>query len=432
MAVTTSFNEAWIAYSEVASLIPAGTSIFIPWQYLHRLVRLVVGARPRIRAHFECLLEILARIHETGGTVESWEWNVLLDAAGKGLRKTTVSQFKDVLLVYDDLLCRRPPGASLRATIRPPSSETTETVDGRPKPKPDQVTMATLLHLASRTRDNRVFGHAISMLHASGIRPNRDIYLTLMERHSSLGNLQALRAVIIEMKRRNIELGLEGLTLYMWALARLENLDLAQKIYTALRGNTMSRWTEEVKKSRKYLASINLDVPTNLLPDEVTYTAMIQAYAYHGDFHKCVRTFVEMVKALTPPSNGETPTTIAVEVVLPAYRAMFLGFYHHSQTDLPTNSPLVRYSQSMVRSSQGWTLSACQTVFDDWLRLPHKTKPNLNTLYWILKSFDTLTGGDSEYLRGVVERLETRFDAEWGGRLAGWINQKVDDEPPRP
>lgn len=358
-----------------------------------------------------------------------WEWNILIDAAGKGLRKTTEGQFKDALTVYDDFLNNRSPGASLRVDAKSPSKTSKDSDHPR---KPNERTLATVLHLASRTHDDQAFAHAVSLLQASGVRPDRVIYLTLMERHSRTGNLSGIRAVISEMQRRNMELGLEGWTLYMWALARSDRMDQAESIFAALRGNAMAQVTDEVNAARAYLENMDLNVPTDILPDEVTYTAMVQAYAYHGQFKKALQTFVEMVRALqSSPQGDKEVSMVHVDALLPVYRAIFLGFSRHSQIDVPSISPLVRDSRSIIRGAQGWSLSACERILDDWLHLPHKTRPNAHTIYWALKSFDVLSGGDPVFLKSVVERLEQRFELKWGGRLSRFIEERVNDRLPR-
>ncbi|KAI0091909.1 hypothetical protein BDY19DRAFT_884705 [Irpex rosettiformis] len=426
LAVSSSLKDAWASYLALASIDPhKKRRDFIPWQYLHRIVRVIASTRPRVRVHFECLLQVLSRIHETGGEVQTWEWNLLIDAAGKGLRKTTKEQFKDVLSVYDDFLRHRPPGESLRLGTRTRRNVFQSSEDLR---KPNEVMLATVLHLASRTSDERAYARGLSLLHASGLRINRPTYLTLMERHSHKGNLPGVRAVMAEMQRRDVKLGVEGWTLYMWTLVRLDRIDQAQRVFTVLRGNQVPQWTNEVRVARAHLEDMDVDIPTDVVPDEVTYIAMIQAYAYYGHFTKAMKTFLEMVRTFHHPSdNTEDNSAIPVESLLPMYRAMFLGFNRHSQLDLPNLSSLVRHSRAIIRGAEGWSLSACQKLFDDWLRLPHKTKPNAHTCYWILRAFDTLSGGNPEFLRDVVERLEARFGLKWRGRLSVFIQSKVNN-----
>ena len=158
---------------------------------------------------------------------------------------------------------------------------------------------------------------------------------------------------------------------------------------------------------------------------------MVQAYAYRGHFRKAIETFHEMVKTFHSSSNDpKQGSAISVDALLPVYRAMFLGYSRHSQLDAPNLSPLVRDSRFFLNSAEGWSLSACQQLLNDWLRLPHKAKPNPHTLYWILKSLDILSGGDPKFLKSAIERLERRFGVQWGGRLSTFV-RKVNDRLPR-
>ena len=247
LATTNSFKQAWSSYLALTASHPHEKDGFIPWQHLHRIVRLIASTHPRVRAHFECLLQVLSRIHETGGKVPMWAWNILIDAAGKGLRKTTKDQFQDVLMVYNDFLHRRSPGASLRSGTKSQAGA----VEGPERlNKANEITMSTILHLASRTNNDRDFDRAVSLLNSSGVQLDRITYLTVMERHTRRHNLQGVRMVMSEMRRHSMEPGVEGWTLYMWALARLDQLEQAEKIFTALRCNGLPQLADEAETAR--------------------------------------------------------------------------------------------------------------------------------------------------------------------------------------
>ena len=49
--------------------------------------RLISRVHPRTRLNFIRLLSILSTIRRIGGQLQLWEWNTLIDFAGKGFRK---------------------------------------------------------------------------------------------------------------------------------------------------------------------------------------------------------------------------------------------------------------------------------------------------------------------------------------------------------
>jgi len=428
-------DDAWQSYQEMISLahVLSDPDAAIPLEYLHRLVRLFATERPKTRTHFDRLLEVMGRIHDIGGVVQTWEWNTLIDSAGKGWRKTTSRQFKDVEGTFDDLIWQRAPGTSLWRG-RPPVEAADQDEEQHAKGKASTITLSTLLNLASRTKNRKVMRRATNLLHSSNVPHSREIYLTLLAHHTRCRDFAAIKSTASHMKRLGIELGLDGLNSYMSAMIRVGRLDVAEHILIALKGNRSSKLAMEAKASRTFLATdMALSVPNNILPDYFTYTTMIQAHAYVGNFRKCLMVFRDMVEALAPPSvSKRRPATVPEELILPAYRAIFLGFYYHS---LPPSSchdsPIVKQGLSLLRRGRSpeqmaeWSLAALNTVFNDYLQLPHKAKPHVNVHFWILNAFETLAGEDRTVLQDAIARLEERFGEEWEGRLARWKEKRL-------
>ncbi|KAK7695452.1 hypothetical protein QCA50_000088 [Cerrena zonata] len=95
IATTVSVDAALQAYSQLSTLPADRKGYTIPAAHLHRLARLIAHSRRRTRNLFIHLLSVLGTLHKTGGRVQLWEWNALIDFAGKGWRKSRQGRLPD-------------------------------------------------------------------------------------------------------------------------------------------------------------------------------------------------------------------------------------------------------------------------------------------------------------------------------------------------
>ncbi|OBZ76535.1 hypothetical protein A0H81_04026 [Grifola frondosa] len=274
IATTNSSAEAWDAYEMLLSLPRdgAGAGLPIPFRYMHRLAHLLVATKPRTRALFLRLLSVLSHLHQWGGRVRLWQWNALIDCAGKGWRKTRVEDFKSALDVYHDMISRSAPGSAFS------ENEFAQSSDGQSAvgefAEPDIFTYTTLVNIAGRTLNQATLRHATTMLNASGLSPNRITHLSLIRYFTRARQLSGVRATLSKMKEQGFEIGLDGFNACIWAYGRNGRLEVASTIYRVLRHNLLPETNtgeDDINAAIEYLyASEDITIPETLTPNAVT------------------------------------------------------------------------------------------------------------------------------------------------------------------
>jgi pentatricopeptide repeat protein len=422
MLTSETISEAWGAYQEllVRQSQNPSKAITIPYRHLHRLARLLASTKPRTRTIFLQFSSVLTTLQRTGGRVQLWEWNTLIDSAGKQWRKTSLADYKASLNIYNNKGIL--PLESHRSSGETPDAELHSLAVHQ---APDIWTYTTLLSVASRSRSPLAIRHASSLLRSSGLSPNRFTHLCLLRYFTHRNELSGVRSTLHEMKEQGLEVGLDGINACMWAYARNGHIDVALTIYRVLRNNVepeLDFGEDDVDAAALYLRDVEgLNVPSGLEPDEITYTAMIQALAYHGDLIKALNVFVDM---LSSPKRGKrvpvdqaTGEPLRYKPSMAAFRGIFLGFVRHAR------KPNERMKESFITASlrpssqAAWNLENLQMIFTAFLELPEDAKPSERLVYWIIVAFGRTSGNDLGKLREVWVQLEDKYGGGWGGRL---------------
>ncbi|KAL6309574.1 hypothetical protein BKA93DRAFT_697993, partial [Sparassis latifolia] len=420
MATTAAAEEAWDAYQALMALPRRDNLLPIPYAHLHRLTRLLASTRPRTRALLLRLLSVLSTLHVTGGCVRVWQWNALIDCAGKGWRKTRLEDFKAALDVYEDMISGRRPGAAFSRSEAALAMEREVFDDAhREEVRPDIITFTTLMNIAGRTLQENALRRASSMLEASGLAPNRITHLALIRYYTRKNQLSGVRTTLSRMRDEGFELGIDGLNACIWAYARNGRLDVSSAVYRILLHRVAPEddlGQDDIDTAVKYLYTTEaLSIPEGILPDATTYYTLIQCYSYHGDLVRSLQVFMDMVSLSTRSSLTDgTEETDLSSPTLPAFRAIFLGFARHG-TPSP-NTKGAELLSSRLKSSM-WTSDNLHALFQSFLKLPHNVQPSERTIFWVLMAFATTSGHDARKLRKVWEQLEERFGGGWGGRL---------------
>ncbi|KAH7914380.1 hypothetical protein BJ138DRAFT_1079491 [Hygrophoropsis aurantiaca] len=427
LATTNSLADAWSAYSALLSMRPPedhpANSPAIPYSHLHRLARLLASSKPRTRTLFLQLSSVLTTLQKSGGRTQLWEWNALVDCAGRSWRSTSLEDFKAALDVFSSITMSR--------SIHSNDSDdiTEDHLASPPILTPDIVTYTTLLYIAGRSSHPAAIRHATSLLRSSGIPPNRLTHLALLGYFTRTNQLSGVRATLLKMKEQDLRVGLDGINACLWAYARNGHMDIAATIYRVLRNNVTPEigiGEHDVDAAIIYLSHVEgIAVARDMIPDEITYTTMIQSLAYHGDLIRSLQVFVDMLSTPNMESfpladdNGEHQR---YQPTLAAFRGLFLGFVRHGHEPSKESKTSVllsdRLSQSFDSSPESpWHLDNLHILFQTFMDMPGEVKPSERLIYWILVAFGRTSGNDAGKLRKIWSQLEHKFGGGWGGRL---------------
>ncbi|KAG6879500.1 hypothetical protein C0992_001996 [Termitomyces sp. T32_za158] len=401
---TTSADEAWSAYTTLNEC-----NVPVRLAALHRIVRLVARNRPRASTEYTRLLEIVKRIRSAGGKVYLHEWNTVMDAAGRGWRKTTVRHYEMALSFFRDMTKGRAPGTTLALDVGSSIVEDevlTESVE------PDIYTYTTLLGIAARTQDQRCLRHAKSLLERSGIPPNRFTHLALIPYFSATSQPGAVRSTLLMLERERMELGLDGINALLWAYSKSRRLDIVTMIYRLLKHNLtpdLSDVEEETRRLEEYRSQLRTEefivVLDTLVPNEVTYITLIQIMAYHGHLSSALTIFADMLGAPNT-ERGASLSRDADGVLKPSlyqptaaiFRALFLGFSRHAKPRKDGSGARLQDADS----ANEWTLSSLQQVFDLFMSMPSTMQAGPSAVYWLIVAFQH-TSNDKELIRDAVQ-----------------------------
>ncbi|KAF7313561.1 hypothetical protein HMN09_00512200 [Mycena chlorophos] len=392
---TQSVSQGWKAYDTLASV-----PFTIPHGHLNRLVSLIARERTKTRPLFSRLLAVLTAIHRSGWEITTHQWNALIDNAGKGYRKAHIDDFRTAFRAFCDLVSSQPPNAYHKWL-----SEGTVS-----NPLPDIHTYTTLINHAVNTRNAVLVEQTTSLLKVSGLVPDRMTHLVLLKFYSWSGNLAEVNACLARIQLHGFDLGIDGVNACMWAFSRYRRLDMVLHIYRVLRHNVVPDVNpDDIDSIQNMLMDDYIEIPPTMLPNEVTYTLVAQAAAYHGELGHSLRAFTDMlstdnVEVGAPLDEELKPLPYAPTLAL--FRALFLGFYRHGVPELGREV-------IAMHSMRPWSLEALIEVFDAFLTLPEHLNPSGSTLYWLLVSFKKTSDNDVALLASVWERLEAHFNPRW-------------------
>ncbi|QRW19176.1 PPR containing protein [Rhizoctonia solani] len=307
-------------YDAFVSAHPRG-AVALPSDTIVRFSALLARTRPRNRDLFRRLLSLLAILRAAGEPLRSWQWNSLADFAGRGFRKTTLEDYRAVVAVIQDM------------------SKGSHAVF-----KPDVVTYNTLLAAAARTREHRAVQHALALMQASKVPPDRLSFLTLVPFYGRVGELPRARNTLQAMVKEGWEVGVDGLTAAIWAWGRNggHNLEVAMGIYYALRRNVWDGGASDQPHPSSVIPDeanpvlsipgLSPPLPPSLVPNRITYSVLIQCLCYHGDLVRALqiyRAYMSSPQELNHELSTKRDYLSEEETTVVMFRAFFLGFVRH-------------------------------------------------------------------------------------------------------
>ncbi|KAJ6627502.1 hypothetical protein B0H10DRAFT_390388 [Mycena sp. CBHHK59/15] len=425
---TQSPQQAWMAYYTLVS-----ASFTIPYPQLDRLVHLIARATPKTRTQFHRLLSVLTSIHQSGQKITKHQWNALIDHAGKGLRKARPEDFKLAFDMFTDMVSGKAPGHALSELGYSLDDVTTDT------PLPNIVTYNILVNHAANTHTRSALSHSTSLLTASGLPPSRITHLALLKYYANTDQLAGVRASLLKMHEQGLELGLDGVNACMWAFSRNRRLDIAMKLYRIIRHNVTPEvhiGPDDVYSAKRSLLEEGIVVRSDMIPNEVTFTTMIQIMAYHGNLNAALTAFMDMLSSdnveigapLYRDEHGKLRPS-PYSPTLPVFRGLFLGFSRHGVNKAEPDD----ISQLSINKPQQWVLRNLNSLFEVFLALPEYIRPNTSTIYWAMIAFDRTSNHDIVLLQTIWNRIESRFGGPWAAsqhRLAKMRKALFDLEAP--
>lgn len=470
----TTLEDSWKAYTRLLHLQKSyGNNLpvtpFIPHHYLHFLSSQLAKIQAAGRRHFFRFLSVLTSLRTSGGTIFDWEWNSLIHCSAKSYRKTTVEDYRIAIGIFKDMVNSASiVEKELRQSAGIGSEDALPDELEKTIARPDAVTYATLLAIASRTGNPTAVQHAQSMLNASGQPWIPRAYSAMLPYYMSTNQLDAFPRVVAASFPNDMTIIL--VTQIIWAYAFKGRLRIAMQIYEFLRGNIppedkMSidepsqgsfglEWRKTFNSDETEGNPI-LSLPgfidhATMPPNGITYCTLIQALCYHGDLIGAITIFKDMLSTIR---TSDRPTHIR-EFYKPRpsiYRSFFLGFARHaggngirkplSQSlmardyemdqiplpefaarltatprDLTTMAPLKNFT-----IDSPWTLENLEIIFENFLEMDwdacnaeEEKAPTLKlsdrTIYWIMVSFAKTTNNDWYKMYTVWTRLDNHMD----------------------
>ncbi|KAH8830576.1 hypothetical protein DL96DRAFT_1593519 [Flagelloscypha sp. PMI_526] len=443
LATTNSPEEAWHVYTLLQDLSQQACSVplvpvgpFISFAHLRRLFRLLSRQTPKTRTGFMRILNLLTSIRARNGDIRLYEWNTLADFAGKGWHRARPEDFRLSLGILEDMIQGLSPGYNnaIRAETPLPLKTASNPVE------PDIVTHTTLLNIGVSTLDATSITRAYSLLSASGLRPDRVTFLVILKHYVFLNDLPKAREVMEKMHRLGLELGMDAVNACLLLYTRTDRLDILDSVWQILRWRvefehyiSTSPWAarEDWHKvdsfeisSKDYLPqdvrqtarqafvlaeelaqTEHLHFHPAMKPNRITYTTVIQAFAYHGHFQPMLQAFLTFLRSPNEEfgaslSRGNL-TPEPYQPTLSIFRSLFLSFRKHSP------GPIGQHPHY----DDDWTLANLEHLFDAFLDFEFDVNDKLTkvVVFWIMSAFDKTSGRDEAVMLSVWERLEEKF-----------------------
>jgi pentatricopeptide repeat protein len=465
LAESNSPGLIWHTYQRAGRL-----SIPIPVPFLDRISRVIIRRYAPTRETFLRLHEVLHVLRQQGH-MKRWQWNSLIYYAALGLRKVHTKDYRNALDIFREMqsLQATPenhqhcePDIYTYTTLLSIAIKTgvAECVDHAysllrdSRLQQDRIARLAIIPYYIRNRNLK----AVRTIAREFASKNEDIgidginaYAWAFGRHGRLEVVEEIYQVL----RSNLSLGdavgeksaqpislkpINGYHMVVQSASTAEkemfkpSIDTAdpflEEWYSSLIdvGNLVfefatfnpgaespDRYPSQVESGPDHrpqsdqIEWVNGDllIMRHHVPDNITYTLCIQAYAYHRNLRQALQIFQDMIT--TPDMERPWDCTAQTYRALhKAYRALFLGFVRQSSS-LYTDDNLLSNGDAGEEERQ-WTKEALEFLFQSFLAMdPEELRPNDRTVSWIMQAFANSSGHDPNKLSWVWRSLENRF-----------------------
>jgi pentatricopeptide repeat protein len=212
----------------------------------------------------------------------------------------------------------------------------------------------------------------------------------------------------------------------VWVFGCNQRLDIVVNIYRVLKHNitpeTYSGANDVASIMSSLLKEENIELLPSMIPNEITFTTLIQVLAYNGHFEEMLGVFLDMLgvtncergaPVVVHRSGKKLPSTYTPTLAI--FRAVFLGFARHG-VYVPNENSL----SSRVQPRNSWSLGRLHSLFETFVSYTYDGLPSNSTVYWIMVAFDKTSNHNVHLLRTTWTRLEQQFQglpATYNGRL---------------
>lgn len=412
---TTSVDQAWDSYVFLIDTIASHPVIYsrlkyIPYSLLHRFSRLLAHNRPRTYLQYLRLLSVMTYIVHCGGELKREQWNALIVLVASGRRKTTSEDVEKAMVIFRGMKTGRLPGSS---SFRLPDDYEEQLDQAQSPLEPDVYTLTTLLTIAARAMDVATLKSISHAMTKAGLVPNRITHLSLLRYFTYKKDLSGVRRTLQKMRHQGLELGLDGLNACIWAYGYNNRLDIVLLIYRVLRHNKIQETylgPDDIHDAVMTLREESIIVDAGVVPNHVTYTAVIQTMAYHGHFEPSIKVFIDMLSMenteqgapLYPSETGDLiPALYTPSMAI--YRAVFLGFARNGIPPRLNRDP----------ETPNWTMDNLKEIFERFLALPQDNLLTHSVLDIIMSAFTRTSGNDLREMRKAWLALDDRFGIDF-------------------
>lgn len=323
----------------------------VPTGLIHSLFALLAGARPQTRLHYIRMKELAEVLKRRGhGNLREWEWNALVNAAGRGFRKTTSEDYHAATAVLEEweaeIRLLKDMGSQSAPARGPAGSDLVA---------PSTKTYNTLISIAARTGSRPLYQDALRRLERFAGTPDAVTYLARITHYRKKGQLDQIPPLLEKMTTNGWPLQTDGANAVIWAYASNGQLDIARQIYDTMIAALPSPSSPQepppsssqdplVAPSNPILSNPFISIAFHKAhPNHRTYIMMLQAYAQAGQLAPALDILQDYLTAISAAedSRRSLPKTVHVRAgdkqVTAAFRGLFLGFVKHGNA---TTQPL--------------------------------------------------------------------------------------------